>query len=42
MVITPSDQKMPLWERLPITWRGMAIWIKRKPVEDKKKVKESA
>lgn len=34
ITITPPDQEMPEWERLPFTWRGLWIWIQRRPVSD--------
>lgn len=34
ITITPPDQEMSEWERLPFTWRGLWIWIKRRPIDD--------
>lgn len=36
IVITPKDQDMPGWEKFPLRWREMQVWIRRKPVNDKR------
>lgn len=44
--IHPNPQRDRLkeygWERVPFTWRGNDIWIKRKPASDDKKLGGSA
>lgn len=36
----PQEDKMKEigWERVPFTWKGNQIWIKRKPTSDSKKM----
>lgn len=38
MVIVPAEQGPPniAWERFPLTWGGMEIWIKRPTVYDRR------
>lgn len=36
ITITPPRQEMPGWERFPLTWRDMWIWIRRPEVHQRK------
>ena len=40
----PQEEKLREagWERVPFTWNGKQIWIKRKPRSDTKKLLSSA